>query len=68
MKKMCQGLLIAAALAACKKENTCTEILQPGCGCYKIYQPVCGCNGKTYGNDCEAECFGIYDYTPGECH
>ena len=31
------------------------------------WDPVCGCNGETYQNAEMAECYGIDDYSPGEC-
>ena len=37
------------------------------CACNFDYTPVCGANGITYGNFCEAECFGITEYYNGEC-
>lgn len=68
MKKIlwiCSLLLITAA---CKKERKgCVETAKPDCMCTLQYAPVCGCNGKTYGNSCEAECYGITEYTQGPC-
>ena len=52
----------------CKKDsNTYVEKINPACMCTEQYEPVCGCNGITYGNACQAECFGIINYTLGEC-
>ena len=61
--------MLLLGFISCKKENTdnCIEKLQPECACYLIYAPVCGCNDKAYGNDCEAECHGITEYTQGAC-
>lgn len=43
------------------KEKPCKTV------CITLYDPVCGCNNKTYGNSCDAECYGITEYTYGEC-
>jgi len=50
-----------------KDLDLCQAEPQTDCACYQIYKPVCGCDNQTYGNDCEAECSGIYDYTSGPC-
>jgi len=36
-------------------------------GCPDVRDPVCGCNGKTYGNECEADAVGITIAHRGEC-
>ena len=58
-------LSVLVATTACQKD--CQEKTNDGRACELIYDPVCGCNNKTYGNGCEAESFGITNYTQGVC-
>ena len=37
-----------------------------GCACIKIFRPVCA-EGRTFGNDCEAQCHGHQEWTEGPC-
>ncbi len=37
------------------------------CSCDSTYSPVCGSNGLTYENVCTANCYKIYETSPGNC-
>jgi hypothetical protein len=54
-------------VASCKKNDCEEKTKEPNCSCSSVYKPVCGCNGVTYSNSCEADCYGIDEYTAGIC-
>lgn len=53
----------------CSSDQDSCEVLETrkDVACIEIYAPVCGCNNRTYSNSCEAEAWGIDDYSEGQC-
>lgn len=63
-------LILVLGLGGCNKQvdpNCIEKPFEQGRICTQILMPVCGCNGKTYSNACEAEGYGIKNYSQGEC-
>ena len=49
-------------------DNLCVANPVEDCFCITLYDPVCGCDGVTYGNACEAGCYGVEVACEGPCN
>ncbi|MGB0404050.1 MAG: Kazal-type serine protease inhibitor family protein [Salibacteraceae bacterium] len=59
--------IISLVLGVMSCEKACKEQTNDGSICLTVYEPVCGCNNKTYSNSCNANAYGIDEFTDGEC-
>lgn len=60
--------ILISILSCNSKEDDCKALYsRQDVACTREYVPVCGCNNRTYSNSCEANAWGIEDFSVGEC-
>ena len=68
MKHLFSIISLTIVLGCASDQDSCQVLeTRKDVACVEIYAPVCGCNNRTYSNSCEAEAWGIDDYSQGEC-
>lgn len=68
MKHLFSIISLTIVLGCSSDQDSCQVLeTRKDVACVEIYAPVCGCNNRTYSNNCEAEAWGIDDYSQGEC-